>query len=63
MTWNMTPAKISGVRMPMSDSGTLPCPVAGGSGRRRSGGGTGSAGRGGRLNGMVPAGPVCRRGS
>ena len=63
MTRYITPAKISGVITPMSDSGTLPWPVFGDSGREMSGGGTGRAGRGGRLNGMVPAGPVCRRGS
>ena len=56
MTRYITPAKISGVITPMSDSGTLPWPVFGDSGRGMSGGGTGRAGRGGRLNGMVPGG-------
>src|ERR687893_1887257 len=63
MTLYVTPAKTSGVTMPMSDSGTFPRPVSGAFGTTTSSGGGGGAGRGGRLNGMVPAAPVCRRGS
>ena len=55
ITANMTPAKINGVRMAMSDNGTLPWPVLGGAGGAISAGGVGGAGRGGRLNGIVPA--------
>ena len=63
VTANMTPAKISGVRMAMSDRGTLPWPVFGGAGEAMSGGGGGGAGRGGRLNGIVPAALAWRTGS
>jgi hypothetical protein len=63
MTANMTPAKISGVRIAISDNGTLPWPVLGGAGGAISGGGGAGAGRGGRLKGMVPAALAWRTGS
>ena len=57
MTWYITPAKISGVIDADERQRHLALPgVRADSGRRMSGGGTGRAGRGGRLNGMVPAG-------
>ncbi len=59
----ISPANASGARMPRIGSADLPWPRLGAAGRATSVGADGSAGRGGRLKGMVPAAVVWRRGS
>jgi hypothetical protein len=49
------PARISGATRPSGENGTVAGPSRGGLGRRSSPGPAAAAGRGGRLNGMVPA--------
>jgi hypothetical protein len=63
VTAYMPPARTIGVRIVMSPSGTLPWLDLAGVGARTGAAPGGGAGRGGRLNGMVPAAVACRSGS